>query len=62
MGMRAEDMPVSQVEGLFYSIAMMDVNVHIKHTCMHLQQLQNGQHQIIYITEAYMPSIASDCH
>lgn len=33
---------------------MVDVNVHIEHASMVLEQLQNAQHQIIHIAEPCM--------
>lgn len=43
--------PISDVEGLLDSIAMMDVHVQIEHTLMVLQQLKNGKHDVIGIAE-----------
>lgn len=43
--------PVCQVEGLLNSVPMVDVNVHVQHPRMVLEQLQDGQHQIIDVAE-----------
>ena len=43
--------PVGGQKRLFYSIPMMNVNVNIQHTVVVLQQLQNGQHNVIDVTE-----------
>lgn len=49
---RIQISPVCEVEGLLNAIAMMDVNIDIQHTRMHLEQLQNGQHKIVDVAES----------
>lgn len=43
---------VCEVERLFNSITVMDVDIHIEHTLMCLQELQNSEHDIIDVAEA----------
>lgn len=38
-------------ERFFHSVTMMDVDVHIQHPLLVLQQLENGQHDVVNITE-----------
>ena len=42
---------VGAQERFLHSISMMDVDVHIQHTLMVLEQLKNGQDYVIHITE-----------
>ena len=44
--------PVSQIKGLLHSIAVMHVHVHIQHSRMELQQLQNSQHYVVRVAES----------
>ena len=44
--------PVGSQKRFLHSITMVDVNVNIQHPVVILQQLQNGQHNVIDITEA----------
>lgn len=43
---------VAQIECLFDSIAMVDVNVEVEHARIDLEELKDGQDDIIYITES----------
>mmetsp|Transcript_19284 Transcript_19284/g.58237 ORF Transcript_19284/g.58237 Transcript_19284/m.58237 type:complete len:229 (-) Transcript_19284:917-1603(-) len=42
---------VGQVEGLLHAVAMMHIDVQVQHPRMHLQQLQNPQHQVVHVAE-----------
>jgi hypothetical protein len=48
---RARHDSVSEVECLFDSITMVDVDVDVEHSLESLEQLQNGQHAIIDIAK-----------
>jgi hypothetical protein len=43
--------PVRQVKSFLNAVAVMDVNVHIQHAAVRLQQLQDCQHNIIDVAE-----------
>ena len=43
---------VGALEGLLHAITMMDVDIYVQRARVVLQQLQNGQHDIIHIAEA----------
>ena len=44
--------PVRCQESLLHAISVVNVDVHIKHPCMVLQQLQDGQHYVVHIAKA----------
>mmetsp|Transcript_11210 Transcript_11210/g.24142 ORF Transcript_11210/g.24142 Transcript_11210/m.24142 type:complete len:274 (+) Transcript_11210:1586-2407(+) len=44
--------PVRQVEGLLHTIAVVDVNVHVQHPRIHLEQLQDAEHNVVHVAEA----------
>ena len=39
-------------EGFFHAVAMMHVNVNVQHPLVIFEQLQNGQNNVVDITEA----------
>lgn len=43
--------PISKVEGFFYSISMVDIDVDIEHSLVGLQQLKNSQHAVVDVAE-----------
>lgn len=43
---------IGQVEGFLNTIAVMHVDVQIQYSWIHLQQLQDSQHYVIYIAKA----------
>lgn len=43
---------VRGVEGLLHSVAVMDVNVDVEHALVVLEQLQNGQHDVIHVAKS----------
>lgn len=43
--------PIGQVEGLLHAITVMNVDIYIQHSRMIFKQLQNGDDDIVYITE-----------
>ena len=47
----SESAPVREIEGLLDAITVVNVNVHVQHSGVVLEQLQDGQHQVIHITE-----------
>jgi hypothetical protein len=44
--------PVSKVEGFLNPVTMVDVNVDIQHPSVRLQQLQDGQHNIVDVAKS----------
>mmetsp|Transcript_11269 Transcript_11269/g.16610 ORF Transcript_11269/g.16610 Transcript_11269/m.16610 type:complete len:271 (+) Transcript_11269:142-954(+) len=44
--------PVRAVESLLHPISVMDINVHVQHPRVVLEQLQYGQHNVVYVAEA----------
>jgi hypothetical protein len=44
--------PVSEIEGFFNSISMMNINVNVENPSMILKKLQNSQNQVINVAEA----------
>jgi hypothetical protein len=45
-------LPVGQVEGLLNAIAVVDVDVDVQHTRVVLEELQDGQDEIVHVAEA----------
>ena len=43
---------VGGVEGLLHAVAVVNVDVDVQHTLVVLEQLQDGQHDVVDITEA----------
>mmetsp|Transcript_9054 Transcript_9054/g.30018 ORF Transcript_9054/g.30018 Transcript_9054/m.30018 type:complete len:336 (+) Transcript_9054:57-1064(+) len=43
---------VGEVEGLLDAVAVVDVNVHVQHARVYLEQLQDGQHDVVDVAEA----------
>ena len=43
---------VREVKRLLHAIPMMDVDVHIQHSVVLLQQLQDGEHDVVDVAEA----------
>ena len=44
--------PVRGDEGFFNAVAVMHIQVQVQHPCMVFQQLQDGKHEVVHITEA----------
>jgi hypothetical protein len=42
---------VGCVEGLFDTVTMVDIDINVKHTCMVLEQLENGEHDIVDVAK-----------
>ena len=42
---------VGQVEGLLHAVAVVDVNVHVQHARVHLEQLEDGEHDVVGVAE-----------
>ena len=49
---KASRAPVGEVEGLLDAVAVVHVDVDVQHPGVVLEQLQDGQHQIIHVAEA----------
>lgn len=43
---------VGQVEGLFHTVSMMDVDVNVQHPLVYFQQFQDSQHAVVDVAEA----------
>lgn len=44
--------PVREVEGLLHAVAVVHVDVDVQHARVVLEQLQDGQHQVVDVAEA----------
>jgi hypothetical protein len=44
--------PVGEVEGLLDAVPVVDVDVDVQHARVHLEQLQDGQHDVVHVAEA----------
>jgi hypothetical protein len=42
---------ISVVKGFFHPIAVMNVDINVQHTCMPLQQLQDGNHNVVHVAK-----------
>ena len=43
---------VAEVEGLLYSISVVDVDVQVEHSGVDLQKLEDGQHNVVDVAKA----------
>jgi len=50
--------PVGQVEGLLDAVAVVHVDVDVQYPGVVLEQLQDGQHQVVHVAEARRLRIA----
>ena len=44
--------PVCDVECLLHAVAMMNVNVNVKHALVHPEELQNCEHNVVDVAKA----------
>ena len=44
--------PVREIEGLLHAVPVMDVNVYVEDPGVVLEQLEDGDHDVIDVTEA----------